>query len=102
MRGIQNSGTISANQINLQDSLENKSGATITVNEITAGYLMNEGSIESENNEGVLGKLTVNEIDNRATLNVADFNVAESVINSGTLTVDKIGTENRCCVFSIK
>ena len=93
MRGIQNSGTISANQINLQDSLENKSGATITVNEITAGYLMNEGSIESENNEGVLGKLTVNKIDNRATLNVADFNVAESVINSGTLTVDKIGTE---------
>lgn len=93
MRGIQNSGTISANQINLQDSLENKSGATITVNEITAGYLMNEGSIESENNEGVLGKLTVNKIDNRATLNVADFNVAESVINSGTLIVDKIGTE---------
>lgn len=93
MRGIQNSGTISANQINLQESLENKSGATITVNEITAGYLMNEGSIQSENNEGVLGKLTVNKIDNRATLNVADFNVAESVINSGTLTVDKIGTE---------
>ena len=93
MRGIQNSGTISADQINLQDSLENKSGATITVNEITAGYLMNEGSIESENSKGVLGKLTVNEIDNKATLNVADFNVAESVINSGTLTVDKIGTE---------
>lgn len=100
MRGIQNSGTISANQINLQDSLENKSGATITVNEITAGYLMNEGSIESENNEGVLGKLTVNEIDNRATLNVADFNVAESVINSGTLTVDKIGTETDA-VYSV-
>lgn len=100
MRGIQNSGTISANQINLQESLENKSGATITVNEITAGYLMNEGSIESENNEGVLGKLTVNEIDNRATLNVADFNVAESVINSGTLTVDKIGTETDA-VYSV-
>lgn len=93
MRGIQNSGTISANQINLQESLENKSGAKITVNEITADYLMNEGSIESENSEGVLEKLTVNKIDNRATLNVADFNVAESVINSGTLTVDKIGTE---------
>ena len=100
MRGIQNSGTISANQINLQESLENKSGATITVNEITAGYLMNEGSIESKNNEGVLGKLTVNEIDNRATLNVADFNVAESVINSGTLTVDKIGTETDA-VYSV-
>lgn len=100
MRGIQNSGTISANQINLQDSLENKSGATITVNEITAGYLMNEGSIKSKNNEGVLGKLTVNEIDNRATLNVADFNVAESVINSGTLTVDKIGTETDA-VYSV-
>ncbi len=100
MRGIQNGGTISANQINLQESLENKSGATITVNEITAGYLMNEGSIESENNEGVLGKLTVNEIDNRATLNVADFNVAESVINSGTLTVDKIGTETDA-VYSV-
>ena len=100
MRGIQNSGTISANQINLQESLENKSGATITVNEITAGYLMNEGSIESKNNEGVLGKLTVNEIDNKATLNVADFNVAESVINSGTLTVDKIGTETDA-VYSV-
>ncbi len=100
MRGIQNSGTISANQINLQDSLENKSGAKITVNEITADYLMNEGSIESENSEGVLGKLTVNEIDNRATLNVADFNVAESVINSGTLTVDKIGTETDA-VYSV-
>lgn len=100
MRGIQNSGTISANQINLQDSLENKSGAKITVNEITADYLMNEGSIESENSEGVLGKLTVNKIDNRATLNVADFNVAESVINSGTLTVDKIGTETDA-VYSV-
>ena len=100
MRGIQNSGTISANQINLQESLENKSGATITVNEITAGYLMNEGSIKSENNEGVLEKLTVNEIDNRATLNVADFNVAERVINSGTLTVDKIGTETDA-VYSV-
>lgn len=100
MRGIQNSGTISANQINLQDSLENKNGAKITVNEITADYLMNEGSIESENSEGVLEKLTVNEIDNRATLNVADFNVAESVINSGTLTVDKIGTETDA-VYSV-
>lgn len=100
MRGIQNSGTISANQINLQDSLENKNGAKITVNEITAGYLMNEGSIESENSEGVLEKLTVNEIDNRATLNVADFNVAKSVINSGTLTVDKIGTETDA-VYSV-
>lgn len=100
MRGIQNSGTISADQINLQDSLENKSGATITVNEITADYLMNEGSIESENSKGVLGKLTVNKIDNRATLNVADFNVAESVINSGTLTVDKIGTETDA-VYSV-
>lgn len=100
MRGIQNSGTISANQINLQDSLENKSGAKITVNEITADYLMNEGSIESENSEGVLGKLTVNKIDNRATLNVEDFNVAESVINSGILTVDKIGTETDA-VYSV-
>lgn len=100
MRGIQNSGTISANQINLQDSLENKNGAKITVNEITADYLMNEGSIESENSEGVLEKLTVNEIDNKATLNVADFNVAESVINSGTLTVDKIGTETDA-VYSV-
>lgn len=100
MRGIQNSGIISANQINLQDSLENKNGAKITVNEITADYLMNEGSIESENSEGVLEKLTVNEIDNRATLNVADFNVAESVINSGTLTVDKIGTETDA-VYSV-
>ena len=100
MRGIQNSGTISANQINLQDSLENKSGAKITVNEITADYLMNEGSIESKNSEGVLGKLTVNEIDNKATLNVADFNVAEKVTNSGTLTVDKIGTETDA-VYSV-
>lgn len=100
MRGIQNSGTISANQINLQDSLENKSGAKITVNEITADYLMNEGSIESENSKGVLGKLTVNEIDNKATLNVADFNVAEKVTNSGTLTVDKIGTETDA-VYSV-
>lgn len=100
MRGIQNSGTISANQINLQDSLENKSGAKITVNEIIADYLMNEGSIESENSKGVLGKLTVNEIDNKATLNVADFNVAEKVTNSGTLTVDKIGTETDA-VYSV-
>lgn len=100
MRGIQNSGTISANQINLQDSLENKSGAKITVNEITTDYLMNEGSIESENSKGVLGKLTVNEIDNKATLNVADFNVAEKVTNSGTLTVDKIGTETDA-VYSV-
>ena len=94
MRGIQNTGTISAKQIILQDSLENKSGATITANEITADYLMNEGSIKSENSEGVLGKLTVNEIENRSTLNVADFNVAEKVTNSGTLTVDKIGSES--------
>lgn len=94
LRGIQNQGEISANKIELKDSLENKNGATITVNEIVADSLTNEGTIVSNDNDDALKKLTVNEIDNRATLNVSDFNVSEKITNSGTLTVDKIGTES--------
>ena len=91
---IHNSGgTIDADTIDVKLDITNTN--TIITDKITADSLQNDGTIKASEDAGdnVLGELNVRKFTNSRTLTVTNANVSESVTNSGTLTLDKIGSE---------
>lgn len=90
---IHNSGgTIDAHTINVTRDITNTS--TIITDKITADSLQNDGTIKAsaDASTNVLGELNVRAFTNSGILTVTDANVSESINNSGTLTLDKIGS----------
>ena len=90
---IHNSGgTIDADTINVTRDITNTS--TIITDKITADSLQNSGTIKASEGaaDNVLGELNVRAFTNSGILTVTDANVSESINNSGTLTLDKIGS----------
>lgn len=91
---IHNSGgTIDADTIDVKLDITNTN--TIITDKITADSLQNDGTIKASEDadDNVLGELNVRKFTNSRTLTVTNANVSESVTNSGTLTLDKIGSE---------
>lgn len=90
---IHNSGgTIYADTIDVKLDITNTN--TIITDKITADSLQNSGTIKASEGaaDNVLGKLNVRAFTNSGILTVTNANVSESINNSGTLTLDKIGS----------
>lgn len=90
---IHNSGaTIDADTINVTRDITNTS--TIITDKITADSLQNDGTIKAnaDASTNVLGELNVRKFTNSGKLTVTNANVSERVTNSGTLSLNKIGS----------
>ena len=92
---IHNAGSskVDADTINVTE-VSNSAGATIITSSITANTFSNNGTVKASEDaaENVLGYLNAKKFTNSGTLTVSDTNVSESINNSGTLTLDKIGS----------
>lgn len=90
---IHNSGgTIDADTIDVKLDITNTN--TIITDKITAYSLQNDGTIKAnaDASTNVLGELNVRKFTNSGKLTVTNANVSERVTNSGTLSLNKIGS----------
>lgn len=90
---IHNSGgTIDADTIDVKLDITNTN--TIITDKITADSLQNDGTIKAnaDASTNVLGELNVRKFTNSGKLTVTNANVSERVTNSGTLSLNKIGS----------
>lgn len=92
---IHNAGdTIDADTISITRDITNNAASTIITDKITADSLQNDGTIKAsaDASTNVLGELNVRKFTNSGKLTVTNANVSERVTNSGTLSLNKIGS----------